>query len=154
MSFKFAFWAIGALVLFAAEAMAPGAFMLWFGFAAVAMALVVLVAPGLGWLAQAVLFSVLALISVAVYRPWFRPGRGRGALRQRGRGRSSDKPLLNRRAEQLVGSVAVLDQAIEGGRGRVKIDDAFWTVEGPDLPVGMRVRVVAVNGMTLKVQEA
>ena len=64
MSFKFAFWAIGALVLFAAEAMAPGAFMLWFGFAAVAMALVVLVAPGLGWLAQAVLFSVLALISV------------------------------------------------------------------------------------------
>lgn len=143
MSFKFAFWAIGALVLFAAEAMAPGAFMLWFGFAAVAMALVVLVAPGLGWLAQAVLFSVLALISVAVYRRWFR-----------GRGRQSDKPLLNRRAEQLVGSVAVLDQAIEGGRGRVKIDDAFWTVEGPDFPVGMRVRVVAVNGMTLKVQEA
>ena len=141
MSFKFAFWAIGALVLFAAEAMAPGAFMLWFGFAAVAMAL--MVAPGLGWLAQAVLFSVLALISVAVYRRWFR-----------GRGRQSDKPLLNRRAEQLVGSVAVLDQAIEGGRGRVKIDDAFWTVEGPDLPVGMRVRVVAVNGMTLKVQEA
>ena len=143
MSFKFAFWAIGALVLFAAEAMAPGAFMLWFDFAAVAMALVVLVAPGLGWLAQAVLFSVLALISVAVYRRWFR-----------GKGRQSDKPLLNRRAEQLVGSVAVLDQAIEGGRGRVKIDDAFWTVEGPDLPVGMRVRVVAVNGMTLKVQEA
>ena len=97
----------------------------------------------LGWLAQAVLFSVLALISVAVYRRWFR-----------GKGRQSDKPLLNRRAEQLVGSVAVLDQAIEGGRGRVKIDDAFWTVEGPDLPVGMRVRVVAVNGMTLKVQEA
>lgn len=136
-------WAALAVILFAAEAMAPGAFMLWFGFAAVAMALVVLVAPGLGWLAQAVLFSVLALISVAVYRRWFR-----------GKGRQSDKPLLNRRAEQLVGSVAVLDQAIEGGRGRVKIDDAFWTVEGPDLPVGMRVRVVAVNGMTLKVQEA
>ena len=61
---------------------------------------------------------------------------------------------MNLRAEQLVGSVAVLDQAIEGGRGRVKIDDAFWTVEGPDLPVGVRVRVIAVNGMTLKVQEA
>ena len=101
MSFKFAFWAIGALVLFAAEAMAPGAFMLWFGFAAVAMALVVLVAPGLGWLAQAVLFSVLALISVAVYRRWFR-----------GKGRQSDKPLLNRRAEQMVGSIAVLENGV------------------------------------------
>ena len=143
MSFKFAFWAIGALVLFAAEAMAPGAFMLWFGFAAGGMALRGLVAPGLGGLARAGLFSVVGLGSVAVYRRGFR-----------GRGRQSDKPLLNRRAEQLVGSVAVLDQAIEGGRGRVKIDDAFWTVEGPDLPVGMRVRVVAVNGMTLKVQEA
>ncbi|WP_062358414.1 NfeD family protein [Pseudoxanthomonas mexicana] len=143
MSFKFAFWAVAALVLFAAEAMAPGAFMLWFGFAAVAMAVIVLVAPGLGWLAQAVLFSVLALIAVAVYRTWFR-----------GKGRQSDKPLLNRRAEQLVDTVAMLDQPIAGGRGRVKIDDAFWVVEGPELPAGTRVRVVAVNGMTLKVQEA
>ncbi len=143
MSFKFAFWAIAALVLFAAEAMAPGAFMLWFGFAAAAMAVLVLLLPELGWLLQAILFSVLALISVAVYRRWFR-----------GRGRQSDKPLLNRRTEQLVGTVAVLDQSIEGGRGRIRIDDAFWTVEGPDLPVGTRVRVVAADGMTLKVQEA
>ena len=143
MSVKFAFWAVAALVLFAAEAMAPGAFMLWFGFAAVAMAVAVLLVPGLGWVAQVVLFSVLAVISVAIYRRWFR-----------GKGRQSDKPLLNRRAEQLVGTVATLDQAIDGGRGRVKIDDAFWTVEGADLPLGTRVRVIAVNGMTLKVQEA
>ena len=61
---------------------------------------------------------------------------------------------LRARAEQLVGTVAVLDQPIAGGRGRVKIDDAFWTVEGADMPLGTRVRVVAVNGMTLKVQEA
>ena len=128
MSFKFAFWAIGALVLFAAEAMAPGAFMLWFGFAAVAMAVAVLLAPGLGWLAQAVLFSVLALISVAVYRKWFR-----------GKGRQSDKPLLNRRAEQLVGNVAVLDQAIAAGRGPVKIDHAVWAGEGPHRPGGRRL---------------
>ena len=143
MSVKFAFWAVAALVLFAAEAMAPGAFMLWFGFAAVAMAVAVLLVPGLGWVAQVVLFSVLAVISVAIYRRWFR-----------GKGRQSDKPLLNRRADQLVGTVATLDQPIEGGRGRVKIDDAFWTVEGDDLPLGTRVRVIAVNGMTLKVQEA
>ena len=143
MSFKFAFWAIGALVLFAAEAMAPGAFMLWFGFAAVAMAVVVLVAPGLGWLAQVVLFSLLAVISVAIYRRWFR-----------GKGRASDKPLLNQRANQLIGHVTALDQAIVNGRGRVQIADAFWVVEGPDLPAAATVRVVAVDGMTLKVQEA
>ena len=66
----------------------------------------------------------------------------------------SDKPLLNQRANQLIGHVAALDQAIVNGRGRVQIGDAFWDVEGPDLPVSTPVRVVAVNGMTLKVQQA
>ena len=36
MRLKFAIWAGAALLLFAAETMAPGAFMLWFGFAATA----------------------------------------------------------------------------------------------------------------------
>jgi len=143
MSLKFALWGALALVLFAAEAMAPGAFMLWFGFAAAAMAVLVLVLPGLGWLGQAVLFSIFAVISVGVYVKWFR-----------GKGRGSDKPLLNQRANTLVGQVVTLEQAIERGRGRVQIADAFWTVEGPDLPAGTPVRIVATDGMTLKVQEA
>ena len=143
MSLKFALWGALALVLFAAEAMAPGAFMLWFGFAAAAMAVVVLALPGLGWLAQAVLFSLFSLVSVGVYLKWFR-----------GKGRGSDKPLLNQRANTLVGQVVTLEQGIERGRGRVQIADAFWTVEGPDLPAGTAVRIVATDGMTLKVQEA
>lgn len=143
MSLKFALWGALALVLFAAEAMAPGAFMLWFGFAAAAMAVAVLALPGLGWLAQAVLFSLFSLVSVGVYLKWFR-----------GKGRDSDKPLLNQRANTLVGQVVTLEQGIERGRGRVQIADAFWTVEGPDLPAGTAVRIVATDGMTLKVQEA
>ena len=143
MSLKFALWGALALVLFAAEAMAPGAFMLWFGFAAAAMAVVVLALPELGWLVQAVLFSLFSLVSVGVYLKWFR-----------GKGRGSDKPLLNQRANTLVGQVVTLEQGIERGRGRVQIADAFWTVEGPDLPAGTAVRIVATDGMTLKVQEA
>ena len=50
--------------------------------------------------------------------------------------------------------MAELDQAIDRGRGRIRLDDAFWTVEGPDLPAGTPVRVIAVDGMVLKVQEA
>jgi membrane protein implicated in regulation of membrane protease activity len=143
MSFKFAFWAVAALLLFAAEALAPGAFMLWFGFAAAAMALVVLALP-LAPLWQAILFAAFSVVSVGVYLKWFR-----------GKGRASDRPLLNRRAESLIGEIARLEQPIVGGRGgRVQIADAFWSVEGPDLPAGSRVRVVATDGMTLKVQEA
>lgn len=143
MRWDVAGWAAVALLLFAAETMAPGAFMLWMGFAAVVVFIGVLVVPGIPLLAQVAAFVVLSFVSIQIYRTWFR-----------GKGRQSDKPLLNRRAEQLVGTVTVLDQAIVGERGRVRIDDAFWAVEGPDLAVGTRVRVVAVNGMTLKVQEA
>ena len=143
MRWDVAGWAAVALLLFAAETMAPGAFMLWMGFAAALVFLGVLLVDGIPLLAQVAAFVVLSFISIQIYRTWFR-----------GTARESDKPLLNRRAEQLVGKVATLDQAIMGGRGRVKIDNAFWVVDGPDLPVGTRVRVVAVDGMTLKVQEA
>ena len=143
MRWDVAGWAAVALLLFAAETMAPGAFMLWMGFAAVVVFIGVLVVSGIPLLAQVAAFVVLSFVSIQIYRTWFR-----------GKGRQSDKPLLNRRAEQLIGTVTVLDQAIVGERGRIRIDDAFWAVEGPDLPVGTRVRVVAVNGMTLKVQEA
>jgi len=136
-------WAAVALILIAAETMAPGAFMLWMGFAAAAVFLVVLVAPGLSILTQVVLFVVLSVVSVLIYRKFFRH-----------RERPSDRPLLNRRAEQLVGRTALLDQSIVSGRGRVKLDDAYWVVEGPDLTAGTPVRVVGSDGMTLKVQPA
>ena len=136
-------WATITLLLFAAEAMAPGAFMLWLGFAAAVVFLGVLLIPGISLLVQVAVFIVLSFVSIQIYRKWFR-----------NTGRVSDQPLLNRRAEQLVGVVAPLDQAITGGRGRIKLGDAYWVVQGPDLAAGTPVRVVAVDGMTLKVQEA
>ena len=84
-------WAAVALLLFAAETMAPGAFMLWLGFAAAAVFVVVLLFD-LPVLAQVALFVVLSFISIQVYRRWFR-----------GRERASDQPTLNRRADALVG---------------------------------------------------
>lgn len=137
-------WAVVALLLIAAETLAPGAFLLWMGFAAAAVFLVVLLVPvDIPVLAQVAAFVVLSFVSIQIYRRWFRKA-----------ARQSDRPLLNRRAEQNIGAVAPLDQAISGGRGRIKLGDAFWVVEGPDLPAGTPVRVIAVDGMTLKVQEA
>ena len=136
-------WAALAVVLFAAEALLPGAFMLWMGIAAAVVLALVWLFDGMSLLLQVVLFVVLSFVSIQVYRTWFRKA-----------ARQSDQPLLNRRAEQLVGRVVVLEQAIVDGSGRAKVDDALWVVAGPDLPVDSRVRVVAVDGMTLKVQPA
>lgn len=134
-------WGALALVLFAAEALAPGAFMLWIGIGAAAVFLIVALVPGVPLLWQVVAFVLLSVVAIQCYRRWGRT-----------RARPSDAPLLNRRAEQLVGRVTVLQQGIVGGQGRVSIDDASWQVIGPDLAAGTRVRVVAVTGGGLQVE--
>ncbi|MCD9027506.1 NfeD family protein [Luteimonas sp. BDR2-5] len=136
-------WGALALLLMAAETLAPGAFMLWMGFAAAAVFLILLVAPGLSILSQVALFVVLSFVSILVYRKWFRR-----------RERQSDHPTLNRRAAQHIGRVVPLEQPIVAGRGRVKIGDAFWVVEGPDLAVGTSVRIVGTDGVNLHVEPA
>nr|WP_257644287.1 NfeD family protein [Luteimonas salinisoli] len=128
------------MLLFAAETLAPGAFMLWMGFAAVAVFLAVLFVPGIPLLAQIGAFVVLSFVSIQVYRKWFRQ-----------HARQSDHPTLNKRAAQHVGRVVALEQPIVAGRGRVKIGDAFWVVEGPDLEIGTPVRIVGTDGVVLKV---
>lgn len=142
MSSPWFWWAI-ALALFAAEAMMPGTFMLWLGFAAVATSLVDLVitlSPTVQWL----IFGVFSLISVAMGWRW----------RATHKDSPSDQPLLNQRGAQLVGRVFPLETAIVNGRGRVKVGDAFWAVEGQDMDAGTRIRVVAVDGMVLRVDLA
>ena len=136
-------WGAIALLLMAAETLVPGAFMLWMGFAAAAVFVIVLFVPGLSILAQVALFVGLSFVAILVYRRWFR-----------GRERQSDHPTLNRRASQHVGRVVTLEQPIVAGRGRVKIGDAFWIVEGPDLAAGTSVRIVGTDGVNLHVDAA
>lgn len=141
LRFDVAAWAVFALVLFGLEVLAPGAFMLWLAFAASAVMVVVWLVPGMSFLLQAILFVVLGLISVQVYRTWFRRDEP-----------ESDQPALNRRAAQLIGQIVPLVSPIERGTGRVQIADAYWTVSGPDLPAGASVRIVGADGMTLQVE--
>ena len=62
-------WAALALLLFAAEAMAPGAFMLWLGLAAAVVFLGVLLVPGIPLLAQVAAFVVLGFIGAGAVTP-------------------------------------------------------------------------------------
>jgi membrane protein implicated in regulation of membrane protease activity len=64
----------------------------------------------------------------------------------------SDQPDLNRRTAQLVGRILIVEEAIEGGRGKVRVGDTLWLVEGPDMPAGAQVRVAAHRGNLLVVE--
>lgn len=137
-------WWILALLLFAGEVLVPGFFLLWIGIAAAVMGLVMLVFPGLGILAQAVLFAVLAFASCMVWWRWLRPRLGR-----------NDDPAthtLSRRGAQMIGRRYVLVEPIVNGRGKARVGDSQWLVEGPDMPLGAAVEVEAVEGSTLKVR--
>lgn len=139
------FWWSLALLLVAAEMLLPGVFLLWLGVGAAAAGIVTLLFPDLSLAAQWIIFSFLALISTGI---------GWRFRRRLNRNADSDQPLLNKRAAQLIDRVFVLDAPITNGRGKLKIGDALWTVEGDDMPGGQRVRVVGVDGMTLRVHAA
>jgi membrane protein implicated in regulation of membrane protease activity len=137
-------WWLLALVLVGAELMVPGFFMLWIGIAAAAMGAILLFMPDMTFLNQTVIFVLLALVSCYSYWRFVR----------RIAAGTSDKPLLNRRGEQLIGRRFVLDSAIVNGQGKACVGDSLWLVEGPELPKGAAIEVVAVDGSTLKVRAA
>ena len=137
------FWAVLALGLVALETLVPGAALIWLGLAAGAMLVLVVFVPDLPMFWQAVIFVGSSFAIVAFYWKHLRKT-----------GIATTQPLLNRRGEQLVGQVHPLESAIENGRGRLKIGDAFWQASGPDLPAGARVRIVAVESMVLRVEPA
>ncbi len=136
-------WSV-AFILAAAEVLTPGFFLLWIGIAAALMGGVLLLFPGLGALPQALLFITLAFLSCMIYWRFVLP-----------RLRDSDDPeaeLLNHRADRLLGKRLVLVSPIRNGRGKVAVGDGQWLAEGPDLPLGSEVEVVAVEGGLLRVR--
>ena len=66
----------------------------------------------------------------------------------------SEDPTLNRRGEQYIGRVYVLEEAIANGRGKVRVGDSIWMVEGDDMPAGEKVRVTDISGITFIVEAA
>jgi membrane protein implicated in regulation of membrane protease activity len=135
-------WWILALVLIAAEMILPGYFLLWIGIAAALMGVLTFVLPSLGMLGQAIVFGVLAVATCAIYWRFIRP-----LAEQR-----NDQPLLNRLGQRFVGRRFTLVEPIVNGRGRIPVGDGWWLAEGPDLPAGSEVEVVAVHGATLMVR--
>ncbi|KQY11297.1 NfeD family protein [Rhizobium sp. Root482] len=138
-------WVLG-LVLLAAEVVAPGVFLVWIGIAAILTGAVSLLLWDAGfwvWQAQLVFFALLSIAAVLM---------GRRLLARSAD--VSDEPLLNQRGARLIGRTAVLEQPIVEGRGRIRLDDTTWTVDGPDLPAGTRVRVTGSNSGRLSVESA
>ncbi len=61
---------------------------------------------------------------------------------------------MNQRGRALIGRETLLIEPIVNGVGRIQVDDTFWRVNGKDLEKGKLIRVIDVEGATLKVEHA
>ncbi len=52
----------------------------------------------------------------------------------------TDEPDLNVRGAQYIGRVVVVEDAISGGRGKVRVGDTLWPAQGSDTAKGARRR--------------
>ena len=136
-------WLVG-LVLLAAELILPGFFLVWIGLAGIivgALSLLFWENSFWIWQVQGLVFAATAVIVTLIGRRYLYNNN-----------QVTDEPFLNQRSASLVGRTATLDQPIAEGRGRIRLNDTHWTVNGPDLPIGTRVKVVASNGRDLTVE--
>ena len=133
-------WVAVGLILCGLEMLVPGVFLLWLGLAALATGIITL-ATGIGVVPQLLLFGVLAIVATYV-----------GKRQYSDKGIASDDPLLNDRLARLVGETVIVDSALVGGRGRVRVGDSVWPAEGPDMPAGASAVVTASRAGALIIE--
>ena len=142
-------WFFLAITLFALETFVPGVHFLWFGLAATVIGVMVAGAIASGyaevfnWPWQLVLFALISVLTVFWVKSYAKPGSAK-----------SDEPDLNVRGAQYIGRVVTIENAIEHGRGKVRVGDTLWPAEGADMPAGTRVKIKAVNGTVFVVENA
>ena len=141
-SIVFWHWWVLGFALMIAEVFLPSTFCLWLGGSAFVTGLLAWFLPSLHWQIEVVVFAVLSFVAVAA---WFRFKPLSKAAPDNG---------LNQRGRGYVGQVYELVEPIHNGSGKARVDDTVWIVAGPELPAGAKVRVLAVEATTLRVEAA
>lgn len=133
-------WIIG-IILIILELFAPGAFFLWMGIAAGLVGLILVVAPEMTWQYQFIVFAVVSVVSIVVWRNYLNK-----------HPTETDRPTLNMRGEQYVGRTFTLTEPVVNGVGKIKVDDTMWKIEGADCNSGTKVKIIKTDGAVFKVE--
>lgn len=135
-------WMIFAVMLGIGEIILPGIFLIWIAVAAAATGLLSFALP-IGTAGQVILFAALCLVASWAGRRWYADNPV-----------DSQDPMLNDRTARLIGEVVTVVEPIEGGRGRVKVEDGVWSCRGADAPLGAHVRITGADASVLIVEPA
>lgn len=134
-------WLALGICLLALEMFVASFVLAWPGIAAVFMAVLLWLIPGLEGFWQIVIFAALSVVMAFV---------GRAVIGKRGQPKS-DKPDLNQRTTQMIGREGRIVDGTGSSEMKVEIDGVPWRArlasEGGD--VSSEVRVTDVDGLTL-----
>ncbi len=134
-------WWIIAVVLFIAELLLTANVFLWMGISAVCMGFISYVIPSLSVNTAYIIFAALSLISAIGYRIW-----------QTKIVKSVQESALNNPSRKYIGQIITLNNPIKNGIGREKIGHSIWTINGPDLKSGSKVKITKSDSTTFTVE--
>ncbi|PIZ33352.1 MAG: hypothetical protein COY39_02795 [Alphaproteobacteria bacterium CG_4_10_14_0_8_um_filter_37_21] len=130
-------WLIIGVVLIGLESLAPIAYLMWFGCAAVIQGCITYMFS-IDPMTQIIIYTALSVF-VTVMGRRFVPINFK----------QSDQKNMNRRQDSMIGKKIILTNPIVDGHAQVKVGDSVWNAKGIDSPVGSHMVVVAVEGVKL-----
>lgn len=140
-------WVVGGIVLILLELAIPAFFVIWFGLGALLVAGTLLLAGELPLTAQLLVWTLSSLAMTALWFGVFRPGR--------------QTTRIGTAAGETIGEVGLLVSAVAPfARGRVRFQKPILGAEEwacmaeTEIPAGVRVRVVSIEGSYVKVARA
>ena len=136
-----AFWLVLAIVLGVVEVSTFSLVSIWFALGA--LAAILPAALGASFAVQCVVFVLVAVITMACTRPFFKK-----VLRVRG---------VKTNADSIVGTIGIVVQQIDNAasKGRVHVNGLDWTARSEDgeiVDVDERVLIKAIEGVKVIVE--
>ena len=137
------FWLILGIVLLFVELATPGFIVMFFGMAAITVALLDWLLP-LGQIMPWLIFAVLSVVYILLLRKLLK------------KVFLGDKDAPDRLDDTFIGQYAIVAESINPGKqGKVEFSGCLWEAESKDkIDVGERVKIVAKDSLTFSVEKS
>ena len=133
------FWIVALLIFLAVEAVSAGLVSIWFAGGALAACIVALLKVKI-W-TQIAVFLIVSIVLILLTRPLQK--------------KLAEK-LQKTNVDALIGRTGTVAEEIPAGEtGRVHLEGKLWTARNENcepIPVGSKVTVIAIEGVTLTVK--
>ena len=137
--FEFWHWWALALIFVVVEAVMPSGVFMSMALAGGFMGAIFLTFPDITWQAQLGGFAAFTMALTYPVTHFYRKKLG-----------SHDD--FRSVAAKLIGEEVTLTMPIQNGFGEITVDDQIWSLKGPDIKKGERVKIIGIDGDMLVVR--